>query len=70
MINKLAATLTSLLIACIPLALVCGYVMNIVALCQTDFKPSYRAETIRVVGVIIPVVGVVTGYCEIDDPAE
>ena len=47
--------------------LLCGYVLNIVALCKCDFEPSYKAECIRTVGVVIPVVGVVTGYIDIAD---
>jgi len=41
--------------------------MNLVALCNCDFKPSYKAEVIRGIGVIIPLVGAVTGYMEIED---
>jgi hypothetical protein len=39
-----------------------GYVTNIVKLCGTDFEPSYKAEVIRGVGVVVPPVGVVLGY--------
>ena len=38
-----------------------GYVSNIVKLIDCDFKPSYKCEIIRVVG-LVPVVGMITGY--------
>lgn len=44
-----------------------GYVANIVSLCKCDFEAPVKAEVIRSVGVIIPVVGVVTGYIDIED---
>jgi hypothetical protein len=58
------ASLVAAAAVCLILA---GYVMNIVALCKCDFEPSYKAETIRTVGVVIPVVGAVTGYIDIED---
>ncbi len=50
-------------------ALLTGYVLNIVALCKCDFEPSYKAEVIRTIGVIMPPVGAVTGYVDIEDEA-
>ena len=44
-----------------------GYVANIVKLCHCDFEPSYKAEAIRTAGIIIPPVGVITGFCSIKD---
>lgn len=38
-----------------------GFVLNIVKLAQLDFKPSYKAEVIRVVG-IFPPVGAIVGW--------
>jgi hypothetical protein len=38
-----------------------------VSLCKCDFEAPVKAEVIRSVGVIIPVVGVVTGYIDIED---
>lgn len=46
---------------------VIGYVTNIVKLCQCDFKTPYKAELVRGVGVVVPVVGMVTGYLTIKD---
>lgn len=58
------------LLVCVGICLMLlGYVANIVALCHCDFEPSYKAETIRTVGIVIPVVGMVTGYIDIEDGA-
>ena len=44
-----------------------GYTMNIVKLIGCDFEAPYKSETIRSVGVLVPFVGVVTGYMEFPD---
>jgi hypothetical protein len=44
-----------------------GWGKNVYKLCHCDFEASYKAEVIRGVGVIVPVVGAVTGYCTIED---
>lgn len=44
-----------------------GYVANIVKLCHCDFASPYKAEAIRLIGVFMPPIGIVTGYIEIDD---
>ena len=46
--------------------LITGWVKNIILLSECDFEAPYKAEVIRTVG-IIPVVGMVTGWIEIDD---
>ena len=46
---------------------VIGYIGNIVALVQCDFDVPLKAEILRTVGIFIPPVGVVMGYCEISD---
>lgn len=40
-----------------------GWVMNIYKLTQCDFEAPYKAEVIRVVG-IIPPVGAIVGYMD------
>jgi hypothetical protein len=44
-----------------------GWIMNIVKMTKCDFQEPYRAETIRVVGTAIPVIGAVTGWLTIED---
>ena len=44
--------------------------MNVVALCKTDFKPSYKAEVLRGIGVVAPPLGGVLGYIPISDGEE
>lgn len=44
-----------------------GYVYNICRFCFLDFKPSYKAEVIRGVGIFIPPVGAITGFIPIYD---
>ena len=49
-----------------------GYFSNIYKLIQCDFKTPYKAEVIRVVG-LVPVVGVFTGYMsneQLGEPVE
>lgn len=55
----------AIIILVICIASIVGYVSNIIKLCECDFKPSYKAETIHIIGVAIPVIGMVTGYIEI-----
>ena len=49
------------------LALISGYFMNIYKLVQCDFKPSYKAEVIRGIGIATGVVGCVVGWLDIED---
>ena len=49
------------------IGMIVGWVMNLVALCNCDFEASYKAEVIRGVGVVIPVVGGIAGYLDIED---
>ncbi len=44
-----------------------GWVLNLVALAKCDFEPKYKAETIRAVGVVVPFVGGVAGWLDIED---
>ncbi len=44
-----------------------GYIMNIVKLCRSDFEKPIKAEVIRGVGVVVPPVGAIAGYCTIQD---
>lgn len=46
---------------------VIGWGLNVYQLTQCDFEPSYRAEILRGIGVVIPIVGAVEGYCTIED---
>ncbi len=45
---------------------VIGWFMNLVKLVRLDFKEPYKAEIIRGIG-LVPVVGAVTGYIDIQD---
>lgn len=44
-----------------------GWIFNIAAFMNCDFEPSYKAEIIRGIGIPIPIVGSIAGYCEIED---
>ena len=44
-----------------------GYVLNIAQLCQCDFGVPIKAEVVRVIGVCIPPVGAVVGWCDVND---
>lgn len=52
---------------CIVLPLMWGYVMNIVKITKCDFNAPYKAEFIRGVGLVLPPVGGIVGYCTIQD---
>lgn len=43
-----------------------GWVKNIIKLSNCDFSSPYKAEVIHVVG-LLPPVGMVTGWLDIDD---
>jgi|WetSurSiteA1Bulk_404760.scaffolds.fasta_scaffold57586_2 hypothetical protein len=43
-----------------------GWILNIVKLVKCDFKAPYKAEFIRVVGVVSPI-SIITGYMKIED---
>lgn len=47
--------------------LLTGYVKNIIKLSDCDFEKSYKSEVIRIVGICILPVGIVTGYLELKD---
>ena len=42
-----------------------GWVNNVVKLANCDFEPSYKAEVIHGVGILIPPVGFVVGYMDL-----
>ena len=44
-----------------------GYVLNLVKLCRCDFASPIKAEVVRGIGVVVPPVGVVAGYINIED---
>lgn len=44
-----------------------GYIANIYKLTDCDFDAPYKAETFRVVGIVIPPVGAVMGFINIED---
>lgn len=61
--SLLMVLLMIILIVCIGY----GYINNIVELVHCDFKPSYKAEILHSIGVIVPPVGVIMGFCDIND---
>lgn len=57
----------SILIIGIYILAVWGYIANIYKLTDCDFDKPYKAEVIRVVGIVVPPVGCITGFMHIDD---
>lgn len=49
------------------LTLAIGWITNIVKFAEYDFKPSYKAEIIRGIGIIAVPIGGVIGYLNIKD---
>jgi len=60
----LAITLSLALIA-VSLAAFVGWGMNIYKLCTCDFEPSYKAEAIRTIGIVVAPVGCVAGWMDL-----
>lgn len=44
-----------------------SWCVNLYKFTQYDFQPSYRAEIIRTIGIIIPITAVVFAYFDIED---
>lgn len=66
------ALIELMIVFVIAIALPCliGWGLNVYKLCKCDFKPSYRSEIIRGIGVAVAPVGVITGYMKIEDVPE
>ena len=60
-------SLGSLIVLGVALVCLFGWGANIVKLVKCDFEPSYKAECIRTIGIVVPIVGAVTGYMDIED---
>lgn len=52
---------------CLFLAIPVGWMMNIYKLTKCDFEPSYKAEVIRSVGVLVAPVGTIVGYMDLGE---
>ena len=69
--NQKGFTLIELLIAIVAFGIILplagGYIANIVKITRYDFASPYKAEFIRGVGIVMPPVGGVLGFCTIDD---
>ena len=59
-----------LLILCIGVAAVCGWVSNIYKFAQCDLKSPVKAEIVRGIGIPFAPVGAVLGYLDIKDTPE
>lgn len=49
------------------LACVYGWGANLFKLFDYDFEPAYKAEALRITGVIVAPVGIIMGYLTIED---
>ena len=41
-----------------------GYVLNVVKFVGCDFASPYKCEAVRVIGIVVPPVGIVTGWID------
>lgn len=57
----------SLFVLIVAIAFTCalGYVFNIIAFLECDFSAPYKAEAIRAIGILLPFVGAIAGFCKI-----
>lgn len=44
-----------------------GWVLNVVDFASCDFKPSYKVEVLRGVGIVVPPLGCVLGWIPMED---
>ena len=67
--DKIESMFALLCFGLVVVIIVCcfGYVANVVNFCKCDFAEPYKAEIIRGLGIAIPPVGVVAGFCNIAD---
>jgi ABC-type multidrug transport system permease subunit len=56
-----------LIIVCLIVFAAFGWCFNIYGLFQCDFAAPYKAEIIRSIGIVVPFVGAIAGWCEIAD---
>ncbi len=47
-----------------------GYILNIIALTECDFQPSYKAEVLHFVGIVVAPVGMIVGWWGVEDVVE
>ena len=59
-----------LLIIALVLVVISGYFQNIYKLTTLDFEPNYKAETVRIIGIVIPPVGLIVGWVTFDEEVE
>lgn len=52
---------------CIVVLVIYGWCANLYKLSQYNFSSPYKAEVLRGVGAVVFPVGVVMGYCNIED---
>ncbi len=67
--EKIFRTLVVVAVLIVALA-IGGWVANVVKLCQCDFDTPLKAEVIRGVGIVVVPVGIIAGYCTIEDGKE
>lgn len=63
-----------LLISLVPvvlmLSILIGWFMNVFAVFKLDFQEPYKAEVVRVLGIVIPPVGGMAGYVTFEEEKE
>ena len=62
-----AVVSTILIIGTVVVLAFAGWIGNIVKLTKCDFEAPYKSEVIRSIGIVIPPVGIITGYMDIQD---
>lgn len=62
--------MTSIIAIIIVVVMFFGYCINIYKVFQCDFEAPYKAEVIRISGIVVPVIGAIGGYVDIKDGKE
>lgn len=65
--NWIVELICDILLLALILIMPIGYLMNVYALTQCDFKEPYKAEIIRGIGIVAAPVGIIVGYIDIKD---
>lgn len=66
-LNELGSLVSAVFVICIYVFFFFGWGMNIYKLTKCDFEPSYKAEIIRGIGIIVAPVGSIVGYIDIGE---
>lgn len=63
-------TLQKIIVIIVPILIIgvwYGYIANIIKITKLDGQAPYKAEILRIAGVLFPPLGIIEGYLDIED---